>query len=196
MEELLLQPLEFAVLDIIANSHLTNGGKYSYVPARNVDKIGFIPDPKFPYITAVSYPDTYGEELVMVLAVTITIPFPNMTATDTEYTRFVKAVDRAQGHHIDLVEILQWLTGKVKLSNGKPLYEFDIDGDAQFIIPDFDPVIPPNEVQEGKNRVTNIINLGFQARFRGHVSTICCTRLNPAEAGSAWSDAIADISGL
>lgn len=193
MEDLLLQPLEFAVLDIIANSHLTNPG-YSFLTGYNADKLGFQADPKFPYVVAASHLDTADNDTVtMVLTVAIVIPFPDASAGDMESVRYFKAVERAKGHEADLLEILQWLTGRKKV-NGRPVYDFDLEGVARFNL-DYDPVLPNNDEMGGFKRMNKLIIIGMDCTFKGNHDTLCCDRFTPDKAGENWRRVVADFSG-
>ena len=200
MEDFFLQPLEFAVFDVIANSHLTNPD-YSFLTAFNVDKIGYMENPKFPYVVCNSGLDQISDDKAVVgLTVAIVIPFPDMQPDDLPSTRYFKATGHAADHQQSLVEILQWLTGKNKLTNGRKLYDFDMV-QATFPPVDYDPVLGDgdklrthvNDPSGKLNRTNHIIVIGMDVTFKGYYQQLCCQKFNPQSAGENWKEKLAQF---
>jgi len=189
MNALIRDPLEFAVRDIIEGSHLNNH-ELQFTPIKDIDKIPFEEDVKFPVITAVSRLTTFNEETVSVeLIVAIAFPNPELDDCNTESEFYLKALRSARGFQIDLIEIAQWLTGKKK-KPGAPIgvYDFNQEGDAIVII-EYDPVTNNDAPEETKRtRIHKLINVIMTITFVGTASELCCSRFDPAEKGSSWSE--------
>ena len=200
MEDFFLQPLEFAVFDVIANSHLTNPA-YSFLTAFNVDKIGYMQNPKFPYVVCNSGFDRIsGDEVVVGLTVAIVIPFPDMMPDDLPSTRYFKATAHAADHQRSLVEIQQWLKGKKRLPDGRKLYDFNML-EATFPAIEYDPVLGDNDKlrthvndPSGKlNRMNHIIVVGMDVTFKGYYQQLCCQKFAPQSVGENWKEKLAQF---
>lgn len=190
MEDFFLEPLEYAVFRIIAGSHLDNN-PYAFVPVRNLDKIALISDPKFPYITCKSSLGTItNDEVEATLSIVITIPFPDQLPDELESMRYLKAMHHAQSHQRDLFEIMQWLTGRKKLADGNPMFDFDMV-QADMRMPDYDPVL--DKETEAKRVGPRIINVGIDMIFKGYHDDLCCNRFNPSETVPNWRDVLAQF---
>lgn len=183
MKDLLFQPLEFAVFDIIANSHLTNGNDYQFVPAYNLDELGFNESPRWPYVTAQSLLLTADdEEIEMGLTVGIATLFPTLSSSDTEAIRYQKAVAIATTYQQDLLAIFQHLTGK----KGSK-FDFDLVGKSNFQL-DYKPVLPNKDELDGKRRVNELIIIAMDMTFRGRHEELSGNRFSPSEAGTHWAE--------
>jgi len=184
--ELIQDPLEYAVRDIIDSSHLQNN-ELQFIPIKSIDKIAFDEDVKFPVITAISSVLGFEEDILRVeLIVAIAFPEPELDNCNTEGEFYLKALRSARGFQIDLLEIAQWLTGKKK-KPGDPIgiYDFNQEGEATIIV-EYDPDTNEDSDDTNRKRIYRLVNVIMTIVFVGTHSELCCSRFDPADPGSSW----------
>lgn len=197
-----LQPLEFYVFDIIANSHLSNPS-YSFLTAYDVDKIGYIENPKFPYIIAMAgenVVDFKNNTATALLTVAIVAPFPESMPEEVGILKHYKANSAAAGYKRDLIEIAEWMLGKRKLTTNKKFLDFDGGENTLFNI-DYDPILGDNDKLRthendpmGKlKRINKVLVVSMDITFTGDYRTLCCERFSPQDAGGKWAEVLAQF---
>jgi len=189
IDEILLEPLEFAVLNIISNSHLTNSN-YTYIPIRDLHRVGFIENPVFPFITAQSMLTRMTEdEIFAELVIAIVIPFPELYPGESELSLHARIISEASSRQRDLIEIQQWLSGRLKV-NGIPLYDYSFSGGELFI--DYDPSTTDDNEKEKQLRINKVVNVMATFEFQGDYETLCCERFSPGPALQGWFNILND----